>query len=110
MRPDRIGNGGGGAEILGPAPRDSNEEVDMASLGDLFRSGDRVQHSGIYRVFHNPEHVEPHEVTCLYGKRLPTCPRCEHTRFMLVRGAENIETHAHFKAEPVGFALRLMRA
>jgi hypothetical protein len=85
-------------------------EVDMAALGDLFRSGDRVQHSGVYRVFHNPEHAEPHEVTCVYGKRLPRCQRCEHARFMLVRGAENIETEIHFKAEPLAFQLRLMRA
>jgi hypothetical protein len=79
-------------------------------LGDLFKPGDRAQHSGIYRVFHNPEHVGPHEVTCLYGRRLPKCPHCDHTRFMLVRGAENIETDANFKAEPLAFQLRLMRA
>ena len=69
----------------------------MASLGDLFKAGDRVQHSGIYRVFHGPEHEEPHEVTCLYGRRFPHCRLCEFTRFMLVRGAENVDTHSHFK-------------
>ncbi len=77
----------------------------MPSLGDVFKSGDRVQHSGIYRVFHSPEHEEPHEVTCVYGRRFPHCRACEHTRFMLLRGAENIDTHSHFKAE-----LRAFRA
>jgi len=82
----------------------------MAALGDLFRTGERVQHSGIYRVFHNPEHAEPHEVTCLYGKRFPQCRCCEHARFMLVRGAESVDSHTHFKAESPAFQLRLMRA
>jgi hypothetical protein len=75
----------------------------MPLLGDVFRSGDRVQHSGIYRVLHSPEHEAPHEVTCLYGKRFPTCRICEHTRFMLLRGAENIDTHSHFKVELPAF-------
>ena len=86
----------------------------MAHLGDLFRSGDRVPHSGIYRVSHSPEHEEPHEVTCLYGKRFPQCRCCEHTRFMLVRGAESIDTHVHFRTAPLAFRTglqpRFMRA
>lgn len=82
----------------------------MSHLGDLFRSGDRVQHSGIYRVVHNPEHEEPHEVTCLYGKRFPQCRCCEHARFMLVRGAESIDTVVYFKTTPLTFQPRLMRA
>ena len=82
----------------------------MAHLGDLFRSGDRVQHSGIYRVLHNPPHEEPHEVTAVYGRSFPRCRCCEHARFMLVRGAESVETQMNFKAEPQVFGLRLMRA
>jgi hypothetical protein len=74
-------------------------EVDMPHLGDVFKSGDRAQHSGIYRVFHDPAHEEPHEVTCLFGKRFPSCRMCQHPRFVLVRGAENVDTHAHFKVE-----------
>jgi hypothetical protein len=74
-------------------------EVGMAALGDLFKPGDRVLHSGIYRVLHNPAHEEPHEVTCLYDRRFPRCHICEHTRFMLVRGAENIDTHGHFRVD-----------
>lgn len=73
----------------------------MAHLGDLFRSGDQVQHSGIYRVVHSPEHEDPHEVTCLYGKRFPRCQCCEHTRFMLVRGAESVDTNFHFRTTPI---------
>ena len=71
----------------------------MATLGDMFRSGDHVEHSGIYRVVHEPPHEAPHEVTCLYGKRFPQCHTCEHTRFLLVRGAEHIDSNGHFKAD-----------
>lgn len=71
----------------------------MRTLGDVFKSGDRVQNSGIYQVIHDPAHAEPHEVTVLYGKRFPHCRACEYTRFMLVRGAENVETDGNFKTD-----------
>ncbi len=71
----------------------------MPTLGDVFKSGDRVQNSGIYRVVHDPAHEEPHEVTCLYGKRFPRCRACEHARFILVRGAESIDSNGHFKTD-----------
>ena len=71
----------------------------MRTLGDVFKSGDRVQNSGIYQVIHDPAHHEPHEVTVLYGKRFPHCRACEYTRFMLVRGAENVETDGNFKTD-----------
>ena len=71
----------------------------MKTLGDVFKTGDRVQHSGIYRVFHDPAHEAPHEVTCVYGRRFPSCHKCEHPRFMLVRGAENVDTNGHFKVD-----------
>jgi hypothetical protein len=71
----------------------------MPTLGDVFKSGDRVLNSGIYRVVHDPAHEEPHEVTCLYGKRFPRCRACEHARFMLVRGAESIDSNGHFKTD-----------
>ena len=82
----------------------------MPSLGDLFKSGDCVRHSGIYRVFHDPAHEQPHEVTCVYGKRFPQCRNCEHARFMLVRGAENIDTHGHFKVDLRIIQGRLLKA
>jgi len=71
----------------------------MHNLGDVFKSGDRVPHSGIYRVLHSSEHQDPHEVTCVYGRRFPSCRSCEHTRFMLLRGAESIDTNNLFKIQ-----------
>ncbi len=69
----------------------------VASLGDVFKPGDTVLHSGIYRVLHDPEHQEPHDVTCLHGKRFPSCRCCNYPRFVLIRGAEHIDANDHFK-------------
>jgi len=71
----------------------------MPTLGDVFKSGDRVQNSGIYRVIHEPAHDQPHEVTVVYGKRFPRCRMCEYARFTLVRGAESVDTQGHFKVD-----------
>jgi hypothetical protein len=70
----------------------------MATVGDIFKPGQEVPHSGIYRVIHDPNHSEEHEVTCVYGKVFPPCNHCgHHVRFVLVRAAHHIETHDHFK-------------
>jgi hypothetical protein len=67
------------------------------SVGDTFKPGDPVPTSGIYKVIHDPEHAQSHEVTCVYGKKFPPCHGCAHPRFVLVRAAHHIETHEHFK-------------
>lgn len=71
----------------------------MASIGDVFKPGDKVPNSGIYKVTHDPEHTEPHEVTCIYGKTFPPCHDCAHPRFKLVRAATHIERHKHFRKD-----------
>lgn len=69
----------------------------MAAVGEIFKPGDSVPNSGIYRVIHDPAHAEEHEVTCVYGKRFPPCRGCDHPRFQLKQPARHIETHEHFK-------------
>lgn len=69
----------------------------MARVGDEFKPGEEVPHSGIYRVVHDNNHSEPHEVTCVYGKPFPPCRGCDHPRFVLVRAAIHIGAHEHFK-------------
>lgn len=69
----------------------------MASVGDIFKPGDTVPHSGIYKVLHDPAHDEPHEVTCVFGKPFPPCRDCKHPRFQLVKAAQHIEHNEHFK-------------
>jgi hypothetical protein len=69
----------------------------MASIGDEFKPGEEVPHSGIYRVIHDPRHAQEHEVTCVHGKRFPPCRGCIHPRFVLVKAARHIELSEHFK-------------
>jgi hypothetical protein len=71
----------------------------MASVkaGDVFEPGDKVRASGIYRVIHDPEHAQAHEVTCVFGKTFPPCRGCKHPRYVLVRAAIHIEKSEYFK-------------
>jgi hypothetical protein len=70
----------------------------MADVGDVFKPGEEVPHSGIYKVVHDPVHSKEHEVTCVYGKRFPPCNHCgHHVRFVLVRAAQHIIHNEHFK-------------
>ena len=67
------------------------------NVGDVFKPGDLVPTSGIYKVVHDPAHAEAHDVTCIYGKKFPPCHGCHHPRFVLVRAAHDIEGHENFK-------------
>lgn len=73
------------------------EYGNMAKIGDVFRPGQEVPNSGIYLVTHDPAHEDPHEVTCVYGKRFPPCRDCRHPRFELIRAARHIESHDLFR-------------
>lgn len=66
-------------------------------MADVYKPGDQVPKSGIYRVTHDPAHAQEHEVTCVAGKVFPPCRGCPHPRFVLVRAAWHIDTHEHFK-------------
>ena len=69
----------------------------MAAIGDVFKPGDKVPHSGIYQVVHDRNHAEQHDVTCVFGKIFPPCKGCgSHPRFKLVRAARHIETSEQF--------------
>ena len=70
----------------------------MANVGEIFKPGESVPHSGIYKVLHDAHHAEQHEVTCIYGKPFPPCNHCGHrVRFILMRAAQHISTHDHFR-------------
>jgi hypothetical protein len=42
----------------------------------VFKTGETIPHSGIYRVVHT-KHRVPHEVTLLHGERFPKCAKCQ---------------------------------
>ena len=54
----------------------------------LFRTGEVIKESGIYRVHHG-SHRLPHEVTVLQGQRFPRCAKCDDAvMFELIQAAE----------------------
>ena len=70
----------------------------MANIGDEFKPGQKVPHSGIYKVTHDKNHSGQHEVTCVYDEPFPPCSSCgPHPRFVLVKAAQHIHSNEHFK-------------
>lgn len=74
----------------------------MATLEEiqrtLYKPGQQVPRSGIYKVVHDRVHYDVHEVTCVFGEHFPPCNHCgDHPRFQLVRYAQHVKTHEHFK-------------
>ena len=67
-------------------------------MAQEYKPGDEVPYSGIYKVKHDDKHVlEPHEVTCVKGKKFPPCNGCgEYPRFTLIKAAHHIDTSQHF--------------
>jgi hypothetical protein len=58
----------------------------------LFRTGEAIPESGIYRVIHS-EHRLPHEVTLLRDEIFPKCAKCQDfVTFELLRGVVLVET------------------
>ena len=67
-------------------------------MPDVYKPGDIVPSSGIYRVVHDPNHAAEHEVTAVKGERFPPCNHCgHHPRFTLQRAAHHINNHEHFR-------------
>ena len=67
-------------------------------MATLYKPGDEVPKSGIYKVVHDTVHKEEHEVTAVIGERFPPCRHCgQHPRFSLERAPHHIGNHDHFK-------------
>lgn len=67
-------------------------------MAQEYKSGEIVPQSGIYRITHDPSHMEAHEVTAIKGRRFPTCRHCKGVRFELVRAARHVEELEEFGA------------
>jgi len=66
-------------------------------MADTFKPGAKVERSGIYRVIHDQDHAQAHEVTCVFGKHFPPCNSCGHSvRFVLAYAAIHIESNEYF--------------
>jgi hypothetical protein len=69
----------------------------MAKIGpQVYKPGDEVPTSGIYRVTHNPPHAEEHEIIGVRKKIFPPCKVCKHPQFLLVYAAHHIENSEYF--------------
>ena len=63
----------------------------------IYKPGDEVPNSGIYKVIHHPNHAREHEVVAIVGEHFPPCHHCgHHPRFELVRAANHISTSPEF--------------
>jgi len=68
-----------------------------ASVGNVFKPGQKCEASGIYTVTHDVAHHDTHEVTCVYGKSFPPCNHCgHHVRFKLKYKAQHIDSNDNF--------------
>jgi hypothetical protein len=64
----------------------------------VYKVGDTVLDSGIYRVIHSVEHTGTFAFTIHAGKAFPSCDVCgEHVGYVLIRNAPAIETDEDFK-------------
>jgi len=64
---------------------------EIISVLEEFKPGEKVPVSGIYRVTHDREHSQSHEVTCVENEPFPPCSRCSHPRYVLVRAAHHLD-------------------
>jgi len=64
----------------------------------IFKPGEKCEQSGIYKVTHDQNHHQEHEVTVVFGEPFPPCNHCgHHPRFKIVRAAQHIKNHELFK-------------
>jgi hypothetical protein len=63
-----------------------------------YKPGEKCEASGIYKVVHDKNHIQEHEVTVVYGEHFPPCNHCgDHPRFSLIRAAHHIKNHEAFR-------------
>lgn len=64
----------------------------------MYRPGEPVPQTGVYRVAHEG-HRSEHEATLLNGGQFPQCTRCgDRVRFSLIRAAAPIQGDRDFEA------------
>jgi hypothetical protein len=71
---------------------------EVCAMSEQYKPGQKVPWSGIYKVVHDRNHVQEHEVTCVKDEVFPPCNGCgPHPRFTLVRAAHHIFNHENFR-------------
>jgi hypothetical protein len=64
----------------------------------VYKPGNIIPESGVYAVTHEGDHHQPHDVTCIAGRKFPPCNTCgSHPLFVLRVAAIHVEDHRSFK-------------
>jgi hypothetical protein len=80
-------------EISRPSPFPRGIAVRISE----YKSGDKVQISGIYDVLHDQNHHEPHQVTAVRGEPFPPCKCGKGATFKLKYEADHLSQHPLMK-------------
>jgi hypothetical protein len=65
---------------------------------NLFKPGEKVPDSGIYKIVHDRNHRVDHEVTCIANERFPPCHGCgKGVRFRLFMKALHFSELEEFR-------------
>lgn len=68
---------------------------------ELYKPGQKVPSSGVYRVMHDKIHAANHEVTAIKGEPFPPCNHCgDRPRFKLVKATIHVKHHHLFLDRP----------
>ncbi len=60
--------------------------------GKEFKPGQQAEVSGAYRVNHDQNHINPHEITMIKGNTFPPCPGCIGVKYTLIRETIHISS------------------
>ncbi len=67
-------------------------------MPNIFRAGEKVPTTGVYKVVHSRQHVEAHYITALQGDTFPLCLECsDNVRFEVALSAVHVNAHPLFK-------------
>jgi TRAP-type mannitol/chloroaromatic compound transport system substrate-binding protein len=67
------------------------------TMPNVYKAGDRVPATGLYKVVHAGQHAEPHHVMAACGGKFPTCVECsDSVRFELEVSAVYVNAHPQF--------------
>jgi len=67
-------------------------------MPDVYRAGEKVPATGVYKAVHTKEHIPTHYVTALFGDTFPACSECsDKVRFQLAMSAIHVEAHPQFR-------------
>lgn len=62
----------------------------------IYKPLEKVPESGIYTVVHDSAHAEPHDVTCIKGRKFPPCRYCQNAKFELKMQAVHVRVNSNF--------------